>query len=161
RNGMAMMVYASLHIFGRQGYELLINQSIKKAKTFASMIQSHPDFELVTPPILSLLTYRINPEDVQQKMKIQPEIGDALNMELDSLTVNVQKQQREAGNSFVSRTRLTTEKYPEQAITVFRVVLANPLTTVTNLQNILDEQFSIARNTEAWKKLCLKHKKAS
>ena len=76
----AMMVYASLHIFGRQGYELLINQSIEKAKTFASMIQSHPDFELVTPLILSLLTYRVNPEDVQQKMKIQPEIGDALNI---------------------------------------------------------------------------------
>ena len=161
RNGMAMMVYASLHILGRQGYELLINQSIEKAKTFASMIQSHPDFELVTPPILSLLTYRVNPEDVQQKMKIQPETGHALNMELDSLTVNVQKQQREAGNSFVSRTRLTTGKYPEQAITIFRVVLANLLTTQTNLQNILDEQIAIARNTEVWQILCLKHKKSN
>ena len=81
RNGMAMMVYASLHILGRQGYELLINQSIEKAKTFARMIQSHPDFEMVTQPILSLLTYRVNPEDVQQKMKIRPEIGHALNMQ--------------------------------------------------------------------------------
>jgi len=161
RNGMAMMVYASLHIFGRQGYELLINQSIEKAKTFARMIQSHPDFELVTPPTLSLLTYRVNPEDVQTKMKMQPKIGHALNMELDKLTVTVQKQQREAGKSFVSRTRLTTEKYPDQAITVFRVVLANPLTSETDLQNILDEQITIASNTKTWKKLCLKQKKAS
>jgi glutamate decarboxylase len=161
RNGMAMMVYASLHIFGRQGYELLINQSIEKAKTFARMIQSHPDFELVTTPTLSLLTYRVNPEDLQTKMKMQPEIGHALNLELDKLTVAVQKQQREAGKSFVSRTRLTTEKYPEQAITVFRVVLANPLTSETDLQNILDEQIAIASNTITWQKLCLKHKKTN
>ena len=78
---MAMMVYASLHIFGRQGYELLINQSIEKAKTFARMIQSHPDFELITSPTLSLLTYRVNPRVIQEKMKIQPEIGHALNMQ--------------------------------------------------------------------------------
>ncbi|MFT2089668.1 pyridoxal-dependent aspartate 1-decarboxylase PanP [Paraglaciecola sp. 2405UD69-4] len=161
RNGMAMMVYASLHIFGRQGYELLINQSIEKTKTFARMIQSHPDFELVTSPTLSLLTYRVNPEEVQQRTKAQPQINHALNMELDKLTVAVQKQQREAGKSFVSRTRLQTEKYPDQAITVFRVVLANPLTTETDLQNILDEQLAIASATKAWKKLCYKHKKAS
>ncbi|MEP2652345.1 MAG: pyridoxal-dependent aspartate 1-decarboxylase PanP [Paraglaciecola sp.] len=161
RNGMAMMVYASLHIFGRKGYELLINQSIDKSRTFARMIQSHPDFELVTSPTLSLLTYRVNPEEVQQKTKAQPQISHALNMELDKLTVSVQKQQREAGKSFVSRTRLQTEKYPDQAITVFRVVLANPLTTETDLQNILDEQIAIATNTKVWKDLCYKHKKAS
>jgi glutamate decarboxylase len=158
RNGMAMMVYASLHIFGRQGYELLINQSIEKAKKFARMIQSHPDFELITAPTLSLLTYRANPEVVQEKMEMQPEISHILNMELDNLTVIVQKKQREAGKSFVSRTRLTTEKYPDQAITVFRVVLANPLTTHTDLQNILDEQFTIASNTKAWRKLYIEHK---
>jgi glutamate decarboxylase len=79
-------------------------------------------------------------------------------MELDKLTVTVQKQQREAGKSFVSRTRLKTEKHPDQAITVFRVVLANPLTSETDLQNILDEQIAIASNTQTWQKLCRKHK---
>tara|TARA_R110000751_G_scaffold116604_2_gene216432 strand:+ start:196955 stop:198574 length:1620 start_codon:yes stop_codon:yes gene_type:complete len=161
RNGMAMMVYASLHIFGRQGYELLINQSIEKAKTYARMIQSHPDFELVTSPTLSLLTYRLNPQEVQTQIKSQPQISEALNIELDKLTVTVQKQQREAGKSFVSRTRLQTEKYPEQAITVFRVVLANPLTTEMDLQNILDEQLAIANNSDTWKTLCAEHKKAN
>lgn len=161
RNGMAMMVYASLHIFGRQGYELLINQSIEKAKIYARMIQSHPDFELVTSPTLALLTYRLNPQEVQTTMKSQPQLTHAINIQLDNLTVAVQKQQREAGKSFVSRTRLQTEKYPEQAITVFRVVLANPLTTETDLQKILDEQITIANNTDTWKTLCSTHKKAN
>ncbi|HAU91336.1 MAG TPA: putative pyridoxal-dependent aspartate 1-decarboxylase, partial [Alteromonas sp.] len=59
RNGMAMMVYSSLHILGRRGYELLINQSIEKAKKFAAMIEAHPDFELITSPTLSIMTYRV------------------------------------------------------------------------------------------------------
>jgi glutamate decarboxylase len=161
RNGMAMMVYASLNIFGRQGYELLINQSIEKAKTFARMIQSHPAFELITSPTLSILTYRVNPQEVQAKTKFQPKINHAINIELDKLTVTVQKRQREAGKSFVSRTRLQVPAYPDQAITVFRVVLANPLTSETDLQNILDEQINIAGETKTWQKLCLSHKKAS
>jgi glutamate decarboxylase len=161
RNGMAMMVYASLHIFGRQGYELLINQSIEKAKTFARMIQSNPDFELITAPTLSLLTYRVNPELLQEKIGRMPQLANALNLELDQLTVTIQKQQREAGKSFVSRTRLQTERYGGQTITVFRVVIANPLTTEVDLQNILDEQLMIAHKTKTWQKLCARHKKAS
>ncbi|MFQ3196687.1 MAG: glutamate decarboxylase [Paraglaciecola sp.] len=161
RNGMAMLVYASLHIFGRQGYELLIDQSIEKAKIFARMIQSHPDFELVTQPTLALLTYRVNPQEVQDKVKADPTLSIEINKELDKLTVYVQKQQREAGKSFVSRTRLEIKTYHQQTLTVFRVVLANPLTTELDLQNILDEQIAIASNSKIWQKLRLADKVAS
>jgi glutamate decarboxylase len=90
-----------------------------------------------------------------------PQLANALNLELDQLTVTIQKQQREAGKSFVSRTRLQTERYGGQTITVFRVVIANPLTTEVDLQNILDEQLMIAHKTKTWQKLCARHKKAS
>nr|WP_252736332.1 putative pyridoxal-dependent aspartate 1-decarboxylase [Aestuariibacter sp. A3R04] len=154
RNGMAMMVYASLHIFGRRGYELLIDQSISKAKAFASMIDAHPDFELITAPTLSLLTYRVCPENVRQVIKTaNPETRARLNNKVDGLVVNVQKLQREAGKSFVSRTRLESPDYDGRSITVFRVVLANPLTTEQDLANILDEQSRIARDRHAWKEL--------
>ncbi|MDC0603596.1 pyridoxal-dependent decarboxylase, partial [Aliiglaciecola sp.] len=66
RNGMAMMVYASFNIFGRQGYELLIDQSIEKARRFAQLIEQHAHFELVTAPTLSLLTYRVKPSFVAE-----------------------------------------------------------------------------------------------
>lgn len=149
RNGMAMMVYSSLHILGRKGYELLIDQSIAKAKLFANLIQQHPDFELVTAPTLSLLTYRVGPAVSLNNA----ESDEAINPTLDQLVVEVQKQQREAGVSFVSRTRLTTQKYPNSAITVFRVVLSNPLTTEQDLRDILCEQKAIAVNTNPWKQL--------
>ena len=108
RNGMAMMVYASLHILGRQGYELLIERSIEKARAFAELIEQHPDFELVTSPTLSLLTYRVNPRAAQAYFR-QEGISQEANEILDRLTVKVQKDQREAGKSFVSRTRLQSD----------------------------------------------------
>ncbi len=38
-------------------------------------------------------------------------------------------------------------------MTVFRVVLANPLTTEKDLQNILDEQVAIASKSQNWAEL--------
>ncbi|MCW8109239.1 putative pyridoxal-dependent aspartate 1-decarboxylase [Alteromonas ponticola] len=154
RNGMAMMVYSSLHIFGRRGYELLIDQSIEKAKTFADMINRHPDFELITAPTLSLLTYRVCPAAIQARLQVAAEQEvNTLNQTLDRLIVNVQKLQREAGKSFVSRTRLESPGYPDRSVTVFRVVLANPLTTHHDLAAILAEQHMIASGTEDWRDL--------
>ncbi|QJR81433.1 putative pyridoxal-dependent aspartate 1-decarboxylase [Alteromonas pelagimontana] len=154
RNGMAMMVYASLHIFGRRGYELLIDQSIEKAKAFAQMIEKHPDFELITAPTLSLLTYRVCPASVQKKLQTaNVKTRRSMNQKIDRLVVNVQKLQREAGKSFVSRTRLESPDYPDRSVTVFRVVLANPLTTQNDLTAILAEQHQIATGTKTWQDL--------
>jgi len=154
RNGMAMMVYSAMHIFGRKGYELLIDRSIEKARTFADMITKHPDFELTTSPTLSLLTYRVCPSGLQEKLKqADDKSKKTINEKLDRLVVSVQKQQREAGKSFVSRTRLEAPDYPANCITVFRVVLANPLTTIEDLTNILAEQHAIATKTKLYKEL--------
>ena len=154
RNGMAMMVYSALHIFGRQGYELLIDRSIDKARDFAQMIDKASDFELTTSPTLSLLTYRVCPIEVQQALRVaNAKTRNLINEKVDALVVAVQKQQREAGKSFVSRTRLEAPDYPSQCITVFRVVLANPLTSHNDLAAILAEQHLIAKGTQAWKEL--------
>lgn len=154
RNGMSMLVYSALNIIGRQGYELLINESIKKAKIFAQMIEADPDFELTTSPTLCILTYRLCPEQLQKRLQVTvDQQQEALNDALNQLTVHVQKQQREAGKSFVSRTRLEIPRYPNQAITVFRVILSNPLTTAEDLKNILEEQKQIAARSRLYKRI--------
>jgi glutamate decarboxylase len=84
---MAMMVYSSLHIFGRRGYELLIDKSIEQAKTFAAMIDAHPEFELMTSPILSLLTYRLRPSALAKLEDMPSNEASSINKKLDSLTV--------------------------------------------------------------------------
>ena len=149
RSGMAMLVYSSLHIISRPGYELLINQSIEKAKYFADLIDNDDSFELVTRPELCLLTYRYVPQLTQQALiKALPLSQNTINRLLDELTKFIQKRQRENGQSFVSRTKIEVAKYQGDKVLVFRVVLANPLTTHEILKDILEEQKMIAQESQ-------------
>lgn len=153
RPGMAMLVHACLKVIGREGYEILINNSLEKARYFADLITAEADFELVSKPELCLLTYRYVPQSVQLAMAKARESGDTatltkFNELLDGLTKFVQKTQREQGTSFVSRTRINPESHQLMNIkaVVFRVVLANPLTTREILQQVLTEQAKIANS---------------
>ncbi|NOU51693.1 putative pyridoxal-dependent aspartate 1-decarboxylase [Pseudoalteromonas sp. JBTF-M23] len=160
RPGMAMLVHACLRVIGRKGYEMLIDKGIEKAKYFASLIEQDPDFELISQPELCLLTYRYVPVEIRKAIKNATEqeridIYAALNR----FTASMQKRQREAGISFVSRTRLTPVQYDFQPTVVFRVVLANPLTSHTILQSILDEQKALAKTDPVFKKYLSKYMK--
>ena len=146
RPGMAMLVHACLQVIGRDGYEILINRSLEKARYFATLIAHNIDFELITEPELCLLTYRYVPAQVQKAMAgANPEQLQRFNELLNGLTKFIQKRQREEGKSFVSRTRLTPARYQRQETIVFRVVLANPLTTEQILHDVLVEQDQIAQ----------------
>lgn len=145
RSGMAMLVYAAMHIISRPGYELLIDQSIEKAKYFAELIEAQPDFELVSKPELCLLTYRYLPAHIRQAlMAANSEQKAELNELMNELTKFIQKRQRETGKSFVSRTRLNPIHLDRLNTIVFRVVLANPLTGKDILGSVLEEQRRIA-----------------
>ncbi|MGF1720506.1 putative pyridoxal-dependent aspartate 1-decarboxylase [Vibrio kyushuensis] len=146
RSGMAMLVYASMHIISRPGYELLIDQSIEKAKYFANLIDEQDDFQLVSKPELCLLTYRYMPSKVDAAFRAaSKEQAMKLNELLNELTKFIQKRQRETGKSFVSRTRLNPKEMHDLNTIVFRVVLANPLTTYDILEAVLCEQREIAK----------------
>lgn len=149
RPGKALLVHAGLSIIGRKGYELLIDQGIERARRFAEMIKEHPDYELVTSPELNILTYRYNPAPVQEALRrADIEMTREINELLDKVIKRIQKRQREAGKTFVSRTRLAPARYHDETITVFRAVLANPLTTEDILVSVLEEQCEWARHPE-------------
>ena len=141
RPGMSMLIHSGLKILAREGYEILIDQGIEKAATFADMIEEQPDFELVTRPELNILTYRYCPANVHQALALaDPLQAEKLNACLNRVTKFIQKAQRERGKAFVSRTRLEPARYYKFPCIVFRVVLANPLTTPKILADILEEQ---------------------
>lgn len=141
RPGMCMLVHSALRIIGRRGYELLIDLGIGKAGQFAKMIKASSDFEIITEPELNLLTYRWLPEIARPLLAAEDaSLRTAANELMSELTESIQKRQRAAGKSFVSRTRLEGQAYASQMLTVFRVVLANPLTTRQILAEILEEQ---------------------
>ena len=148
RPGKAMLVHAGLSIIGRRGYELLIDMGIERAGTFASMIRRHPDFELTSEPELNILTYRYCPQRVQEKLaKATVDQSGAINDILDQVNQLLQKSQREAGKTFVSRTRLGVPHHGRQ-LTVLRCVLANPLTNEEILEAVLAEQVEIVKQAE-------------
>jgi glutamate decarboxylase len=144
RPGMALLVHSGLRVFGRQGYALLIEQGIDRARDFAARIEAAPDFELVTAPELNILTYRYAPAWWQAAWQAADATQRArLDKGLNTVTVALQRRQRERGQSFVSRTTLQFDDR-QSNVTVFRVVLANPLTTMEILDGILEEQRLLA-----------------
>ena len=144
RPGMALLVHAGLSIIGRKGYELLIDLGIERARVYADMIRRHSDFELTSAPQLNILTYRYCPAGVQQALqRASAAQCQRINLLLDQVNQLLQKDQREAGKTFVSRTRLRIPLSGEEQVTVLRVVLANPLTNDAILESVLEEQCTI------------------
>jgi glutamate decarboxylase len=66
-----------------------------------------------------------------------------MNKKLNEINRTIQRLQREAGNSFVSRTTLKMKNHLEQDKVVLRAVIMNPMTTIEILGKILDEQEKI------------------
>jgi glutamate decarboxylase len=135
---------SALDIMGAGGYALLIDHGIDTANAFAEEIRRRPMFELVTAPELNILTYRLVPrrmaaEDSGFTRMDAPSRQDQLNR----INVRLQRLQREAGNSFVSRTTLHRSGRPDTV--VLRAVIMNPRTTPQILRSILDEQESLYR----------------
>ncbi len=141
REASSLILDSALKIMGTQGYALLIEHGIKTAEKFAREIDRRPDFELVTPPQLNILTYRLYPQ------AMRPAAGEkaATAPRLNKINKLLQRLQREAGRSFVSRTTLNLSTAPGDDTVVLRCVIMNPMTTLEILKEILDEQSNIYR----------------
>lgn len=144
RPGMALFLHAALNIIGRKGYEFLMVESIRKAQYMADSIRARPEFELLTEPEINILTYRYIPEAFREKAE-RKELTNADNHEINKFNVGLQKAQREAGRTFVSRTMWNTSQYgSDLSIVALRVVLANPMTTDGDIDVVLNDQLEIA-----------------
>ncbi|MBF0228440.1 MAG: aminotransferase class V-fold PLP-dependent enzyme [Desulfamplus sp.] len=140
REANSLILDSSLKIMGTRGYALMIDHGIETAKQFADEIKRRELFELITEPELNILTYRMVPKEIKQHLKT----ADAtqikiLNQQLDNINIAIQRKQREAGKSFVSRTRMTYRPSGDEVV-VLRSVIMNPMTNITILNEVLDEQ---------------------
>ena len=148
REANSLILDSAIKIMGSRGYALLIEHGIETARGFAEEIEKRPDFQLITPPELNILTYRLFPSHMKQEISgdnVEQKIR--INEKLNNINRTVQRLQREAGKSFVSRTTLKAENPPGQDIVVLRCVIMNPMTTIEILREILDEQEEIYRRT--------------
>ncbi|MDC9580587.1 putative pyridoxal-dependent aspartate 1-decarboxylase [Xenorhabdus sp. PR6a] len=154
RSAMSLMLHSNLYLLGRRGLARLIEASIEKAQQFADLIHQQEDFELISEPQLCLLTYRYVPPTVLQALREgSASVRQQLHELLNALNQSIQTSQWTAGKSFVSRTHLKPVQWDRQPTTVLRVVLANPLTTLEILENMLEEQRQLARQSPFWQTL--------
>lgn len=147
RAANSLILDYALKIMGKKGYALLIEHGIEVARELASEIRNRPDFQLVTQPELNILTYRYFPAEMQAAFSR----GSAaqrreINAMLDRINIQIQRLQREAGRSFVSRTTLKVETLGPEGIVVLRCVIMNPMTDMKILREVLDEQEAIYRS---------------
>lgn len=147
REANSLVLDCALKIMGANGYALLINHGIETARAFAEEIEKRDDFQLVTPPVLNILTYRFCPGRTQKKLAAASTAEkENINSALNVINRDLQRLQREAGKSFVSRTTLRQNVFSPCEIVVLRSVIMNPMTDIGILREILDEQEQIVRN---------------
>jgi glutamate decarboxylase len=147
REANSLILDCALKIMGANGYALLINHGIETARAFAREIEETDDFQLVTPPVLNILTYRYCPSRIQEKLAAAgPAEKERVNAALNVINRDLQRLQREAGNSFVSRTTLRQNTFSPCEIVVLRTVIMNPMTDMDILKEILAEQKQIAED---------------
>ena len=144
REANSLIMDSALKIMGTKGYELLINHGIETAAAFADEISRRENFQLVTAPELNILTYRFCPPSLEKQWASpDSQTREAANERLNSINRKLQRLQREAGWSFVSRTTLKADQENSESLVVLRAVIMNPMTTISILTDILDEQEEI------------------
>jgi putative pyridoxal-dependent aspartate 1-decarboxylase len=146
RAANSLILDYALKIMGKKGYALLIEHGIEVARELAAEIRKRPDFQLVTEPELNILTYRFCPAAIQKALsRGSRQQRRKLNARLDHANIQIQRLQREAGRSFVSRTTLKVDPVGPEGIVVLRCVIMNPMTDMKILMEVLDEQEAICQ----------------
>jgi glutamate decarboxylase len=144
RPGTALFLHAGLHVFGRDGYAALTEESIRKARRLADRIGDLPEFELLAEPDTNLVLYRYVPAAWRDRLlggELTPADHDALNR----FNERLHKAQRRAGCTYVSRTTLFHTRYGRDVpVVALRAVVANPLTTEADLAAVLQDQLALA-----------------
>ena len=145
RSAMALLVHAALQVIGHKGYEALFNASMDKARFFADIVAAMDGFELLFEPPLNIVNYRYIPAPLRARLR-EGCLDAADNRAINDINQRIQETQFERGSSFVSKTTLRNTRYGADCpIIVFRVVLANPLTTQSDIHQVLEDQLTIAR----------------
>jgi putative pyridoxal-dependent aspartate 1-decarboxylase len=150
REASSLILDSALKIMGSRGYALMIEHGIETARLFAQKIKARHRFQLVTEPVLNILTYRAVPPALRQPLETAPSLfrRQAIDACLDKINTDLQRIQREAGKSFVSRTCLRIRPDDPHTAVVLRSVIMNPYTDGRILDQVLDEQEAILDNMD-------------
>lgn len=144
RGATALFLHAAINLIGRQGYEFLIDENLRKTRAMAALIKSSTEFELLLEPETNIVLYRYIPKYLRAALA-QARLSKQDNLAINRFNEQLQQIQYESGRTFVSRTTWNGVSPPyDVPLVALRAVIANPLTDETDLQRVLDDQIKIA-----------------
>ncbi len=144
RPAQALLLHASLHLLGQQGYAWLVEQGMSKAAYFTALLQNTSYFELIGDPDLNIVNYRYIPAALRPIRNY----SEFENNQISEVVTAIQQRQFSLGSNFVSKTLVQNNTSHDGPITVFRVVLSNPLTTTDDMREVLSDQLRLAADLE-------------
>jgi glutamate/tyrosine decarboxylase-like PLP-dependent enzyme len=115
----ALKLWMSFQVFGREAFSEAISAGLELARTAEALIARMPDWEVVTPAEMALVTFRYAP-------------GGLGTAEADALTDALVGDAIRGGYAMLSSTRLDGR-------TALRLCTINPRTTEEDLRGTLDE----------------------
>lgn len=163
RSFSCLKPWASIKIFGRDGYKLIFDHARDLQNTFVEFIERDQLLELMNKPELFIINYRFVPEELRsmlnELMRNPRKNSDhitTINKIINNLNIELHKTIRDHDMSFVSRTRLESTKYAPRQIVVLRAITINPNTERYMLKQILNEHRSMGiRLWRDMKRACL------
>ncbi len=116
---LAIPVYTLFKTYGEDLFDEFVTQLCDLGKTFAGLIQKHPDFELANQPECNILCFRF------VKKEMEPNALDELNRRIRTALV-------EAGNFYIVQTQLNGRQW-------LRTTLGSSFTREAHLKSLLGE----------------------
>lgn len=142
RSALSLLLHASLHLLGKTGYEQIINIGMRNTFFLKNCLLENDAFELLLDPVINIINYRYIPKKLRTKAK-NGFLTKEENKYIDQVNALLQGQQFIQGKTFVSKTYIPSHKYDTEVLTL-RCVLANPLTTIEDIDEVLNDQLKIA-----------------
>jgi glutamate decarboxylase len=143
RPAMSLLLHAALELIGQRGYAFLMDEGMRKARYLADTVRARPEFELLSNPRLNIVLYRYLPEEWRAEANAGL-LTDEGQRHVSAFNEMLQRTQLERGETFISRTRSGCTLYgPDAPVVALRAVLANPLTTLADIDRVLDDQVAL------------------
>ncbi|KAI9094407.1 pyridoxal phosphate-dependent transferase [Phlyctochytrium arcticum] len=158
RPATSLHLHASLHLLGRDGLECLVTRSATLARQLSVRVESHPThaFQALHDPETNIFLFRYIPTELRRKVDAGEVLTEDEDEWIGACTRGVQgvlaaqgtgeattDQQQHHG--FVSRTRV---RFHGREVDAFRVVLANPLTSWDDIEDVLRSMLILGKQVE-------------
>ena len=121
RRFRALKFYMSIKAYGMQAFRRSVDSAISLAEQVESWLDASPDWEVITPASLAVITFRLNP--AQKQLNEQ---------QLDRLNQYISDRIIEAGQAMLATTIVNQQ-------TVLRMCLINPRTTMDDVRSTLGQ----------------------